>query len=189
MVSYNNREDGSCKRKKKGCLLSSFYLKVRILSFIMFYSPKFEISYFFFLYYFLSSHFYFFSYFTLYHPTCYHFKFILGNWFLLHSLLLIPIITGQVPELSTLLIHSSFSSFYLYPQFGKSMLLVEHPTHKRVILIQRHSAMSLEKSKQKMILLLLHLLEYKIFIQLDTYCLIYYCPNNMVILLPQGEDL
>jgi len=48
--------------------------------------------------------------------------------------------------------------------------------------------MSPEKLDKEMISLMLCLLEHKIFTQLNTYCPTYYCPNTMVILLPQGED-
>ena len=40
-----------------------------------------------------------------------------------------------------------------------------------------------------MISLILCLLGHKIFTQLDTYYLTYYCSNTMVIVSPQGENL
>ena len=209
MVSYNNinignlvvqqpsqekllllqEGDGSCKRKKKECSLSSFYLKVRTFSFIMSYFLKFEISYFFFLYYLLSSHFYFFFYSTLYYPTCYHFKFILENWFFLHLLLFIPTVMNQMPKLFIILTYSFSSSFQFYPQFSEGVLLVKQTTHEKIVLELRHHVDALlVQNKQLISLVILHLLEYKIFIQLESYYPTNYCPNSIVRLLPNKWD-
>ena len=84
---------------------SPFYFNIWALPLIVPYSPTSEIFYFF--HYLLPPHFYFFPHSTLYHPTCYYFKFILENWFSLHLLLFIPTVIGQVPELLIALTYPS----------------------------------------------------------------------------------
>ena len=142
-------EDLIPKRKPKPPLLSVVINKEEkqeVKEILDNYSPIPEVLYFL-LFYLLSS--YFFSYSVLYYPTCYHLKFILGNQFSLYLLFLIPVVTGQVPKPFTLPIYFSFSFLYLCPQFGKGMLLVEYPTHERVILLQRYNVTSPEKLNKK----------------------------------------
>ena len=104
----------------------------------MSYSSTSKTSHFLFLYCLLSSYFHFLPYSTLHYLTCYHLKFILGNWFPLYLLLFIPAVTGQVSKSIIALIHPLSFSFQFCPQFSKSVLLVEQTTHERVIFGLRH---------------------------------------------------
>ena len=85
-----------------------FNFNIWTLSLVVPCSPIFKISYF--LHCLLSSCFYFFSYSILHYPTYYHLKFILGNWFPLH-LLLISVVIGQVPKPLTISTYPPSSFF------------------------------------------------------------------------------
>ena len=97
------------------CLSTSpplfFYFYVWTFLFVVPNSLISKILYFSLLYCLLSPHFYFLPYSTLHHLTCYHLKFILGNWFSLHLLLLIPAVIDQVSEPLTALTYLSAPSF------------------------------------------------------------------------------
>ena len=127
-------------------LLLLFAFSTFIFGYSHFLIPKALYSFFFCL---LSPYTHSFSYSILYYSTCYYLKFVLGSWFPLHLFLFISAVMGQIPEPFILLTYSFFSFLYFYSQFGEGMLLVEHSTHERVILLQKHNATSLEKSNKK----------------------------------------
>ena len=170
--------------------LSPFYLYVRTFPFIMFYSPIFEILYFLFFYYLLSSYFYFLLYSILHHPTCYHLKFILGNWFPLYFLPFIPAVIGQMPEPFTALIHLFSSFFQFCPQFSKSMLLVKQVAYEGIVLSLRYYIdVSIVQSEQLISLAILYLLGCKMFTQPELYYSTNYYLNTRVKLSPNKQDL
>ena len=164
-----------------------FNFNIWTLLLVVPYSLVSKISYF--LYCFLSSHFYFLLHFTLHYPTHYYLKFILGNWFPLYLLFLIPVIIDQMPKPLTILTYPLSFFFQFYSQFSKGILLVKQVTHKRIISGLRHCIdTSMVQSEQLILLAILCLLEYKIFTQPESYCPTNYCFNNIVILSPQEEN-
>jgi len=67
--------------------------------------------------------------------------------------------------------------------------LVEQVAHKGVVLSLRHRVdVSRVWSEWLVLLIILHLLEHKIFTQPESYCPTNYCLNTIVMLSPQGED-
>ena len=82
----------------------SFNFSIWTLPLVVPYPPTSKTFYL--LYYFLPSYFHFFFYTALHYPTCYHFKFILGNQFPLYLLFLIPTVVSQMSELPITLIFS-----------------------------------------------------------------------------------
>ena len=121
----------------------SFYFHVWTIPFVVFNSLASKALYSFF-FSFLLSHFYFTFHSTLYYSTHQYFKLIFGNYFPLLFSNIVPTVTDQILELSTTETLSLLFFFQFCSQFGKGLLLIEHVTHKLVILFKRHSVVPLK---------------------------------------------
>ena len=60
---------------------------------------------------------------------------------------------GQVPKFLVTETQLSFPLFKFFPQFGEGIFLFKHIAYDRVVLLQRHGAMSLHDSMKLMVIL------------------------------------